>query len=168
MPLSHWSSDSASTNITDAQSQILNAPPLVKSPAPPVIAPQCPESTSTSVTTTLDPTVRTKFHFCNHYRASEHFPIILCVSWTVTHSSPTPCAAPHVSADSASQRTSCLPAVTQCQTTAELLLNLSIRIRVSVSQCAGRCDLLNPGNKRQKSLWFCAHNLFAPNINHII
>ena len=27
--------------------------------APPVIAPQCPESTSTSVTTTLDPTVRT-------------------------------------------------------------------------------------------------------------
>ena len=30
MPLCHWSSDSASTNITDVQSQILNAPPLVK------------------------------------------------------------------------------------------------------------------------------------------
>ena len=133
MPLSHWSSDSASTNITDAQSQILNAPPLVKSPAPPVIPPQCPESTSTSVTSTLDPTVRTKFHFCNHYRASEHFPIMLCVSCTVTHSSPTPCAAPHVSADCASQRTSCWRLRSGRQTAAELLLNLSIRIRYDPS-----------------------------------
>ena len=30
IPLCHWSSDSASTNITDAQPQVLNAPPLVK------------------------------------------------------------------------------------------------------------------------------------------
>ena len=119
MPLCHWSSDSASTNITDVQSQILNAPPLVKSPAAPVIAPQCPESASTSVTTTLDPTVRTKFHFCNHYRASEHFPIILCVSCTVTHSSPTPCAAPlrH------SERAACRRLRSGRQTVAELLLN---------------------------------------------
>ena len=29
-PLCRWSSDSASTNIADAQNQILNAPPLVK------------------------------------------------------------------------------------------------------------------------------------------
>ena len=55
-----WSSDSASPGPHLRRSKPdIECATTCESPAAPVIAPQCPESTSTSVTTTLDPTVRT-------------------------------------------------------------------------------------------------------------